>query len=83
MERLLVLCVVVVMATPCVGGEPQAEDEGFVEDARDAPYEIIPDYVLPGVSNEAIATVGAGVVGTLLVAIVAFVVARLRRQPAS
>jgi cobalt/nickel transport system permease protein len=60
-----------------------AEDQGFIEMARDAPYEIIPDYVLPGISSEALATIAAGVVGTLIVAGVAFAVARLRRQTVS
>jgi cobalt/nickel transport system permease protein len=71
------------LASPHPDGlERVAEDRGFIETAQDAPYEIIPDYVLPGVSNEALATVAAGIVGTLVVAGVAFAVARLRRQAA-
>ena len=84
----LVLALAVTLLAPLASPHPDglervAEDQGFIETARDAPYEVIPDYVLPGVPNEALATIAAGLVGTLIVAGVAFAVARLRRQPAS
>ncbi len=82
----LALALVVTLLAPLASPHPDglervAEDVGFIEAAQDAPYEIIPDYVLPGVSNEALATIAAGAVGTLIVAGVAFGIARLRRQP--
>jgi cobalt/nickel transport system permease protein len=81
----LALALAVTLLAPLASPHPDglervAADAGFVEAAQDAPYEIIPDYVLPGISNEALATIAAGVVGTLIVAGVAFAVARLRRQ---
>jgi cobalt/nickel transport system permease protein len=81
----LVLALAVTLLAPLASPHPDglervAEDAGFIGAAQDAPYEIIPDYVLPGLSNEALATISAGIVGTLLVAGVAFAVARLRRQ---
>jgi cobalt/nickel transport system permease protein len=84
----LVLALAVTLLAPLASPHPDglervAEDQGFIEAAQDAPYEIIPDYVLPGVPNEALATIAAGLVGTLIVAGVAFAVARLRRQSAS
>jgi hypothetical protein len=54
------------------GLEKVAEDKGFLDDAKDAPYEIIPDYTFPGVDNEKVATVLAGVVGVFIVAGIAF-----------
>jgi len=48
------------------GLERVAEDQGFIETALDAPYNIIPDYVLPGVASETIATILAGFVGETL-----------------
>ncbi len=48
------------------GLERVAEDKGFVEAAQDPSFEIIPDYVFPGVGSEALATILAGIVGTLL-----------------
>jgi cobalt/nickel transport system permease protein len=84
----LALALAVTLLAPLASPHPDglervAEDQGFIETAQDAPYEIIPDYVLPGVPNEALATIAAGVVGTLIVAGVAFAVDRLRRQSAS
>ncbi|HHN93296.1 MAG TPA: cobalamin biosynthesis protein CbiM [Anaerolineae bacterium] len=71
------------LASPYPDGlERVAEDAGFIEAAQGAPYEVIPDYVFPGISNAALATIAAGVVGTLLVAGAAFGLARLRRQAA-
>jgi len=57
-----------------------AEDLGFIEAARDAPYEVIPDYTFPGVSNEALATIAAGVAGTIVVFGVAVGIAALYRR---
>jgi cobalt/nickel transport system permease protein len=77
----LTLTFVAPLASPHPDGlERVAEDLGFLGAARGAPYEVIPDYVLPGISNEALATIAAGVVGTLLVAGVAFGVARWRQE---
>ncbi|MCX7680601.1 MAG: energy-coupling factor ABC transporter permease [Anaerolineae bacterium] len=72
------------LASPHPDGlERVAEDHGFIETAQGAPYEIIPDYVFPGIPNEALATIVAGLVGTLIVAGVAFTVALARRKAAS
>ncbi len=62
------------------GLEWVAEEHGFIETARDPLYEIIPDYVFPGVSNEALATILAGVVGTLIVFGVALAIGYSRRK---
>ena len=81
----LALAVAVALFSPLASPHPDglervAEDEGFVDRAQDAPYEIIPDYVLPGVDNEGLATILAGVVGTLtvfgLVCVLAWVLRR-------
>jgi cobalt/nickel transport system permease protein len=84
----LVLALAVTLLAPLASPHPDglervAEDQGFGETAQDAPYEIIPDYVLPGIPDERLATIAAGLVGTLVVAGVAFTVARLRRQSIS
>jgi hypothetical protein len=61
------------------GLEWVAEQQGFLESAQSPLYNLIPDYVLPGVSNEALATILAGVIGTILVFGVAIGVAYSRR----
>ena len=48
------------------GLERVAEDKGFIEAALEPAFEVIPDYVFPGLGNEALATILAGLVGTLI-----------------
>lgn len=55
------------LASPWPDGlERVAEDKGFIEAALEPAFEIIPDYVFPGLGNEALATILAGLVGTLI-----------------
>lgn len=62
------------------GLERVAEDTGFVDQATAPPYQVIADYVFPGVQNEALATVLAGIIGTLMIFIVVYGMARLLRR---
>lgn len=56
------------LASPYLDGlERVAEDKGFIDRAQDAPYEIVPDYVFPGIADERAATIMAGLIGTLVV----------------
>jgi len=43
-----------------------AEDKGFIDMAQEAPFQLIADYVFPGIENEALATILAGIIGTLI-----------------
>lgn len=68
----LLLALIVALLSPLASPHPDglervAEDAGFIERAREAPYKIIPDYAFPGIANESVATILAGVVGTLIV----------------
>ena len=68
----LIIALGLTLISPLASGWPDglervAEDHGFIDLAAESFYEIIPDYVLPGVSNEALATILAGVIGVLLV----------------
>jgi hypothetical protein len=65
----LALALAVALFSPLASSHPDglervAEDKGFMERAGEAPYELIPDYVFPGIDNEAVATILAGLVGT-------------------
>ncbi len=62
------------------GLEWVAKQSGFLESAMGAPYQIIPDYTFPGINSPQIATIVAGIIGTLLVGGVAFAVAYLRKN---
>jgi cobalt/nickel transport system permease protein len=78
---LVVGIVAVFFASPSPDGlERVAEDKGFIEAAQDAPFQILPDYVAPGINNEALAGVIAVVLGTLLLFAVGYGIARALRR---
>ncbi len=83
----LLLALGVALLSPLASPHPDglervAEDEGFIDQAQDAPYQIIPDYAFPGIENEALATIVAGLVGTILLFAAAYALAwLLRRKP--
>lgn len=55
------------LASPDPDGlERVAEDQGFLERAQDAPYNLLPDYTIPGVAG-GLSTILAGVIGLLIV----------------
>jgi len=62
------------------GLEWVAAQKGFLETARTPLYNLIPDYTFPGISNTALATILAGIIGMLLVFGVALGVAYMRRN---
>ena len=81
----LVIAVVLAVISPLASAHPDglewvAEQQGFMDIARDPLYEIIPDYVVPGISNEALATILAGIIGVGLVLAATVAVTQLRRQ---
>lgn len=59
------------------GLEKVAEDKGFIDTALGASYEIIPDYAMPGIANDAVATILAGIIGTLVLFGIGYGLAKL------
>ena len=79
----LVVALLSPLASPYPDGlERVAEDQGFAGQAQDAPYEVIPDYAFPGVGDERVATILAGLAGTLIVFGLAYGLAWLVRRRA-
>jgi hypothetical protein len=81
----LAIAVVVVLFSPWASSHPDglervAEDEGFIEEAKDPPYEVIADYVFPGVENEKVATILSGLIGIAIVAGLVFAYVYLTRR---
>lgn len=81
---LLVALAVAVALSPFASSNPDglervAEDKGFLErgEGKEVITAPIPDYLLPGVENERLATAAAGFVGTLVTFGVTYGVARL------
>lgn len=73
----LVFCLVLATISPLASSSPDglekvAEDKGFIGSAGEAPFEIVADYVFPGIENEAVATILAGWLGTLLLFTIAY-----------
>jgi cobalt/nickel transport system permease protein len=62
------------------GLEWVAGQKGFLHTAKGPLYAILPNYVLPGVSSQTLATILAGIVGALIVFGVALGVAYTRRK---
>jgi cobalt/nickel transport system permease protein len=83
----IALALILAVFSPLASSHPDglewvAERKGFLDVAQGALYELIPDYVMPGIHNEAIATIAAGILGTLIVFSVAYFVARSERKRA-
>ena len=77
-DFVLLLAVVSPLASSSPDGlERVAEDKGFMETAREASFEAIPGYMVPGIKSEAVATILAGLIGTLLVFAIGYSLARL------
>jgi len=69
---LVIAVLVVVFLAPAASSDPDgldrvAEDKGFVENAKDPPYQWLTDYSIPGVDNETVSVVLAGLIGVGLV----------------
>ena len=76
LATVLILLVVSPFASQYPDGlEWVAEQQQFLRLQRPALFEIIPDYVFPGIANEAAATIIAGIIGIILVMLVALGVA--------
>lgn len=76
----LVVCLAVAALSPLASSSPDglervAEDSGFIDSAQEAPFHAIADYVFPGIANEALATIVAGLLGTLILFGIAYGVA--------
>ena len=64
------VCLLLATISPLASSSPDglekvAGDKGFIDAARTSPFEVIADYVFPGIENEALATIVAGWLGTL------------------
>ncbi|MFZ2096539.1 MAG: energy-coupling factor ABC transporter permease [Anaerolineales bacterium] len=81
----LALALLLAIASPLASSHPDglewvAEQKGFLDVAQGPLYKLIPDYLFPGVTNTAMATILAGIIGALIVFIVAVGVAYSRSR---
>ncbi len=73
----LILCLLLATISPLASSSPDglekvAEDKGFIGLAEESPFEIMADYIFPGIHNEAMATILAGWLGTVLLFAIAY-----------
>ena len=71
------ISLVVVLLSPLASADPDglervAIDLGFINVARSGPFELLPDYTLPFLGETPFSTIAAGVIGMLIVLIIAF-----------
>ncbi|NLS77796.1 MAG: cobalamin biosynthesis protein CbiM [Chloroflexi bacterium] len=81
----LAIALLLAVISPIASGNPDglewvAEQLNFLDAAQDPAYNLVPDYVFPGVANEKAATIAAGVLGVLIVFGVALFSGRLGRR---
>ena len=81
----LAVCLLVACLSPLASSSPDglervAEDKGFIDLGQGAPFQVIADYVFPGIQNEALATILAGLIGTLVLFGVAYGLAWLLKS---
>jgi len=67
----LLVCLVVACLSPLASSSPDglervAENKGFINLGQEAPFQVIAEYLFPGIENEAVATILAGLVGSLI-----------------
>lgn len=86
---LAIAALIVVVLAPLASGDPDglervAIDQSFAARATAPPFEVIPDYAVPGLDGPA-ATVVAGLVGVVIVFAIMWLLARVlvRRRPES
>jgi cobalt/nickel transport system permease protein len=68
-----ILTLLLAVLSPLASSHPDglewvAGQQGFLDSARSAPFNILPDYIIPGIHNSSLATIAAGIVGAAIVA---------------
>ena len=68
----LAICLAIAFFAPLASSSPDglekvAEDNGFISAEREAPFQLLADYMFPGIENKAVATILAGLIGTLVI----------------
>ena len=80
---LLVACIVAFfsfLASQSPDGlERVAEDKGFLEKATDSAFLVFGDYAFPGVANEKLSVILAGITGVLIIFAFTYLFGRLLR----
>jgi cobalt/nickel transport system permease protein len=84
----VLIALLLVVLSPLASTHPDglewvAGQNGFLESAKGAVFNILPDYTIPGIANPVLTTITAGVLGVLVVFGLAYGVARAEKRRAS
>jgi cobalt/nickel transport system permease protein len=79
------LALVLAVLSPLASAHPDglewvAEQQGFLGTAKEALYNLLPDYTIPGISNPVLTTIIAGIIGVIIVFLVSYLVGRAGRR---
>jgi cobalt/nickel transport system permease protein len=77
----VLIALAVVLLSPLASAFPDglervAENMGFLATAQSAPYQILPDYTVPFLGETPLSTIVAGLIGALVVLVIAFMTGR-------
>lgn len=81
----LAVAILLAILSPLASAHPDglewvAEQIGFLDAMQGPAYQIMPDYIIPGITNEALATILAGVAGVAIVLGAALFISRIRKN---
>jgi cobalt/nickel transport system permease protein len=81
----LLIALILAVVSPLASSRPDglewvAEQKGFLESAKAALFNLIPDYTMPGIANPALATILAAILGTVIVFVIVFGAARVEKR---
>jgi cobalt/nickel transport system permease protein len=81
----MILAVLLVILSPIASTHPDglewlAEQQGFLKLAQPSLYQLIPDYILPGINNKLLASIIAGLIGIFTISSVTLILYLLRRN---
>jgi cobalt/nickel transport system permease protein len=81
----LVIALVIAAFSPLASPDPDgletvAEQQGFIDQALEPLYNLLPDYTIPGIDDPIVSGILAVAIGTLVVFGVTFAVAQTRRR---
>ncbi|MBP8002789.1 MAG: energy-coupling factor ABC transporter permease [Chloroflexi bacterium] len=81
----VLLALFLILFAPLASSSPDglewvAGQQGFLETAQSAPFEILPDYTVPFLGDGSVSTIVAGLIGALLVFALAFALVRTLRR---
>jgi hypothetical protein len=79
---IAIAAMVVIVLAPLASSDPDglervAEDQGFIERAQNFFSGLLGDYAIPGVDNEWLSTVLAGLLGVVIVVAIVLILGRL------